>query len=176
MTISRLAPAYRPRAGPHLSRWSMDRRACTTVNRRSGPWVNTVGTTGTGTGISPAGTGTTGTSPTGTGTTGIRATGSGTTEMPAGTVTIIAGIAATATVISADLLVDSARERVSAGAVLRFLRGEAAAESPARSRVRAGLGEFARHRRRGRSHGRSRGEDAARLTDQVMRLGASVFR
>ena len=40
--------------------------------------------------------------------------------------------------------VDSTRDRVSAEAVLRFLRGEAAAGSLARSRVRAGLGEFAR--------------------------------
>jgi peroxiredoxin len=40
--------------------------------------------------------------------------------------------------------VDSTRERVSADGVLRFLRGEAAASSPARTRVRAGLGEFAR--------------------------------
>ena len=40
--------------------------------------------------------------------------------------------------------VDSTRERVSADGVLRLLRGEAAAGSLARSKVRAGLGEFAR--------------------------------
>jgi NAD(P)-dependent dehydrogenase (short-subunit alcohol dehydrogenase family) len=39
--------------------------------------------------------------------------------------------------------VDSTRERVSADGVLRFLRGEAAG-SLARSKVRAGLGEFVR--------------------------------
>jgi peroxiredoxin len=40
--------------------------------------------------------------------------------------------------------VDSTRRRVSADGVLRFLRGEAAAGSLARSGVRAGLAEFAR--------------------------------
>jgi peroxiredoxin len=40
--------------------------------------------------------------------------------------------------------VDSTRERVSADGVLRFLRGETAAGPLARSKVRAGLGDFAR--------------------------------
>ncbi|TMQ71141.1 MAG: hypothetical protein E6K81_10860 [Candidatus Eisenbacteria bacterium] len=40
--------------------------------------------------------------------------------------------------------VDSTRARVSADRVLRFLRGDAAAGTPARSKVRAGLGDFAR--------------------------------
>jgi hypothetical protein len=40
--------------------------------------------------------------------------------------------------------VDSTRERVSAKDVLRFLRGQAAPGSLERSKVRAGLSEFAR--------------------------------
>ena len=40
--------------------------------------------------------------------------------------------------------VDSTRERVSAEGVLRFLRGQAAPGSLERSKVRAGLPEFAR--------------------------------
>jgi peroxiredoxin len=40
--------------------------------------------------------------------------------------------------------VDSTRARVSADGVLRFLRGEATAGSPARATVRAGIGDFAR--------------------------------
>ena len=52
-------------------------------------------------------------------------------------------------VIGPDLVVrwrsvDSTRERVSADGVLRFLRGEVAARSLGRSRVRAGVGEFTR--------------------------------
>jgi peroxiredoxin len=52
-------------------------------------------------------------------------------------------------VIDPDLCVrwrsaDTTRNRVSADNVLRFLRGETDAESLARSRVSAGLGDFAR--------------------------------